>query len=115
MRPVHAHERALIEALLELAGLSALADGLQVEALDDGGMGSLAFAPGGRRLGGTVAECQFTDADGVLVCAALNVDADGKPLELDVWKVNFEPLVRWPQRGDLVRLFSEVRGQGGAP
>jgi hypothetical protein len=39
----------------------------------------------------------------------LNLDDKGKPLELDVWKVNFEPLLRWPERQQLIRLFSESR------
>jgi hypothetical protein len=107
LRALHPHERPLVEALFELAGLPLPAIG--VEPLDDGGMGSLAFDPVGRRHGGTVSECQFTDADGVLVHAALNLDEEGKPLEIDLWKVNFEPLLRWPERHELVRLFSESR------
>lgn len=107
MRAFQAHERPLLETLFELAGLPPPDASLLVEPTDDGGMGSLAFAPHGRRLGGTVSECQFTDADGVLVHAALNLDVDGRPLELDIWKVNFEPLVRWPARQHLVRQFSE--------
>ena len=79
-----------------------------MEERDDGGMGSLAFEPLGRRHGGTVCECQFTDADGVLVCAALNVDDSGFPLELDLWKVDFEPLLRWPGKAQLVRWSSET-------
>jgi len=43
-----------------------------------------------------VAEYQFTDADGVEVLISLNVDADGRPFELDVWKTDFSPLVRMP-------------------
>lgn len=110
MRPPHAHERPLIDTLFERAGLLHPPASLLVEEMDDGGMGSLAFAPLGRRLGGTVSECQFTDADGVLVCAALNLDDTGVPMELDLWKVDFKPLVRWPQKEQLVRLFSETDG-----
>lgn len=109
MRPLLPHERPLIDALFEHAGLPAPAAGFLVEEMDDGGMGSLAFEPRGRRIGGAVSECQFTDADGVLVCAALNLDDAGFPLELDIWKVDFTRLVRWPERSQLVRRFSEAQ------
>jgi hypothetical protein len=109
VRPPYPHERPLLETLFELAGLSLSTSSVLVESMEDGGMGSLAFAPLGRRFGGSVSECQFTDADGILVHAALNLGDEGKPLELDVWKVNFEPLLRWPVQEELVRLFSEGR------
>jgi len=108
MRPLHPHERPLVDALFDHAGLLPPVAATLVEECDDGGMGSLAFEPLGRRLGGTVSECQFTDADGVLVCAALNVDDSGFPLELDLWKVDFEPLLRWPEKAQLVRWSSET-------
>lgn len=111
MRPIRSHERPLVDALFECAGLAAPTQDTLVEEMDDGGMGSLAFLPRGRRHGGTVSECQFTDVDGVLVCAALNVDTDGHPLEVDLWKVNFERLAGWPRQEQLTR-FSSERGSG---
>jgi|SRR6188768_332826 len=76
-------------------------EGIKVRLMDDGGMGSLELVPQGthvsqRRFGRKVAEYQFTDADGVEVLISLNVDADGRPFELDVWKTDFSPLVRMP-------------------
>jgi hypothetical protein len=47
-----------------------------------------------RRLGHRIAELQFDDADGVPVIASLNVDQDGDLYELDVWKVDFKPVIR---------------------
>lgn len=41
-------------------------------------------------------ETQFTDIDGVEVIASLNVDVDGVLFELDIWKTNFEKLVKIP-------------------
>ncbi len=111
-----ADEARLIGALARLAGLR-LDDGwlerLGVREMSDGGMGSLRLDPpraddpdrmfdgsrkgnGGRKFGAAVAEIQFTDADGVEVLATLNVDADGEPFELDVWKTDFNPLIRIP-------------------
>lgn len=88
-----------------LADLSAhLDDGLTrlktllVASMDDGGMGSLRLAPrgkdsGDRRFGGIAADGTYFDSDGVEVLAALYVDSDGQPLELDMWKVDFSSLV----------------------
>ena len=76
-------------------------EGVKVRTMDDGGMGSLELAPPGgfgfpRRFGRKVAEYQFTDDDGVEVLVSLNLDSDGKPFELDVWKTDFSPLRRIP-------------------
>lgn len=111
-----ADEARLIGALVRLAGLR-LAEGwlerLRVREMSDGGMGSLRLdlprggdpgrsgeghreGDGARRLGAQVAGIQFTDADGVEVLAALNVDVDGELFELDLWKTDFTPLIRIP-------------------
>lgn len=74
-----------------------------VEPMSDGGMGSLAFAPisKSRRFGWTAAECTFFDQDGVPVSAALNLDQEGEPLELDLFKADYSALVRWPSADSL--------------
>jgi hypothetical protein len=71
-----------------------------VEDMSDGGMGSLRFVDAGhrvRRFGKKIAEAKFTDEDGVPVSAVLNLDDNGEPFELDIWKVDFSPLKRYPQ------------------
>jgi len=110
MRPLFAHERLLVEALLQCAGMNPASERFSVEEMDDGGMGSLTFAPPGRTLGGAVAECEFEDADGVLVLVVLNVDPAGQLLELDMWKVDFAPLGRWPDRNQLTNMTSRRAG-----
>lgn len=110
-----ADEARLLRWLAARAGAPGLParwlEGLQVEEMADGGMGSLRLIPpgsdSGRRHGSSVAELQFTDADGVEVIATLNTDPQGQPLELDVWKTDFTPLLRIPQ--DL------PEGAGGDP
>ena len=59
-------------------------------------MGSLRLS--GRKTGllHVAAELEFTDVDGVPVSVALFVDDDGTPLELDMWKVDFNPLIEIP-------------------
>ena len=74
----------------------------QCSNIDDGGMGSLRFVPLGnasssvRKFGSEISSCHFTDEDGILVSVALYVDSSGCPFELDVWKVDFSPLIRIP-------------------
>ena len=75
--------------------------GIAVSELSDGGMGSLELlvrgaAPSGRRFGQRVAELAFKDADGVDVLVSLNLDQSGHPFELDVWKTDLSPVVRFP-------------------
>ena len=69
-----------------------------VEEMSDGGMGSIRFSSDqvDRHYGKTIAEAEFDDRDGVLVSAALNVDQTGDLYELDMWKVDFSPLIRLP-------------------
>jgi len=93
-------EKTLVHQLLELSGLDCLPSGwldsARVVEMDDGGMGSLRFISSGGSAEAVeqVAEISFSDVDGVLVSVALNVNGQGVPAELDVWKTNFQPLVK---------------------
>ncbi|MBJ7515002.1 MAG: hypothetical protein JHC82_01720 [Stenotrophomonas sp.] len=93
-------EKTLVHELLELSGLDSLPSGWLDSALvvemDDGGMGSLRFISSGGRTEAIeqVAEISFSDVDGVLVSVTLNANGQGVPAELDVWKTNFQPLVK---------------------
>ncbi len=71
--------------------------------MDDGGMGSFAINPTQPRSKGltAVAWADATDADGVPLSICLFVDADRRPREFDVWKVDFTPLVRMPEASSL--------------
>ena len=97
-------EEQLIELLVHKSSLEMSEDwknGLLVRPMDDGEMGSLYLFPQGkinesRKLGRQISEFQFTDIDGVEVIASLNVDVDGVLSELDIWKTNFETLVKLP-------------------
>jgi hypothetical protein len=81
-----------------------LIPGCFVEEMQDGNMGSLKFVtsesrPG--RFGEKIAEAEFVDEDGVLVSATINLDDRGNLFELDLWKVDFSPLKRYPKAADL--------------
>ena len=95
--------------LLKELGRTAVVGGSQaswvesvlVETMDDGGMGSLRLhLPGtqqttseSRTIG---AELVFEDIDGIEVIASLFVDAQGTPLELDMWKADYSPVASVP-------------------
>jgi hypothetical protein len=98
MRQLLAHERPLVEHLFKAAGLRFDPEAMVVSPMPDGGMGSLALGMGydSRQMGRQVAECHFVDKDQVSVSATLNVDTQGEPYEVDMWKVDFEPIIEWP-------------------
>lgn len=77
-------------------------EGLLVRPMNDGEMGSLYLFPKGeikenRILGEQVSEFQFTDQDGIEVMASLNIDDNGNLLELDIWKTDFNKLIKFPE------------------
>jgi hypothetical protein len=96
-------EKALLLELISekpqaIQFMNALSDAL-VEEMDDGGMGSLRFCAGeeeARHLGSKLAEKEFIDSDGVPVIVTVNLDNRGELYELDIWKVDFSSLKRFP-------------------
>ena len=104
MKSVPPQQQPLVDYLLEKAGCQVRSSSLLAEPMDDGGMGSMRFecaATAGGVAPSAAAECQFYDEDGVLVLATLLVGASGAPLELDVWKVDFECTKRFTSREEL--------------
>ncbi len=97
-------EERLLELLVKKSSIAIpenWKDGLLVRPMDDGEMGSLYLFPQGkmiegRRLGKQISDFQFTDLDGVEVIASLNVDNNGNLFELDIWKTDFEKLLKFP-------------------
>lgn len=97
-------EEKLLELLIKKSSIKIPAnwkDELLVQPMDDGGMGSLYLFPKGkitenREFGKQVSDFQFTDVDGVTVIASLNVDTSDNLFELDIWKTNFEELLKFP-------------------
>ena len=105
-RALTAEELALIQFLLATSDdslpIQGLSEALVVE-MADGGMGSLQFVSTktNRLFGGAIGDCQFNDADGIVVCASLIVDQDGDLYELDMFKGNFGPLIRIPPTSEM--------------
>ncbi len=72
-----------------------------VEPLLDGDMGSFRFCSADignvdRRFGKAVIRGEFSDADGMGVLFSVNVDETGGLFELDLWRGDFNPLIRLP-------------------
>lgn len=97
-------ELALLDRLIEISEIEIpndWKDRLLVRQMDDDGMGSLLLYPNGeneitREMGEKVSELIFKDEDGVDVIASLNIDIKGNLYELDIWKIDFTPLKKWP-------------------
>lgn len=106
MRAPYPYEITLLNKLLCASGMALDLQGLKVEPISDGGMGSFEIVtePSAIRLfGHSTAECHFIDSDCVPVLVTLNVDPFGKPYEVDIWKVDFQPVIRWPKENELIR------------
>lgn len=75
-----------------------------VEAMNDGGMGSLRFLGGApiRSAGKTIATATFADADGTPVSVTLVLDRLGDLYELDIWEADFSPVQRIPPADQVV-------------
>ena len=100
-------ERALSAseaALIRFIASGSLPDGIladlldvPVREMDDGQMGSLEFVGASdRRMGSTAGYAEFEDTDDVPVNVALLLDQEGRLYQLDIWKVDFTPLIRIP-------------------
>ena len=105
MRKPTPEEFIILSFLFEKAHIKYELDKLLVESMEDGGMGSLRLFPDGQvpeyEFGCNIAECWFKDSDNVPASGALYLNPDNIPLELDMWKVDFSPLKRWPKLEEL--------------
>ena len=96
-------EDSLIRLLIEKAnrdyGMEIHLDDYFVQPMEDGGMGSLTIIPCQlinvikRHDGPMVAEIHSFDKDQVEVIISLFLDINDMPYELDIWKVDFSPLI----------------------
>lgn len=101
MRLLKEREKKLVQCLLEEANLKEIdLDSINVIPLDDGGMGSLFFESimpkSERRMKKQIVEKQFHDEDGTPILVSINVDERDELYELDIWKADFKPVVKYP-------------------
>jgi hypothetical protein len=102
MRSLRSEESELLQALLNMVPDTerpAVPDCMVAIDLSDGGMGSVRLTDGSdrvRRLGRELVKAKYTDEDGVRVSISVNLDEEGDLFEIDIWKVDFSPLLRFP-------------------
>lgn len=88
---------------------------MEAQDMPDGGMGSIQFYNGIERsvleYGNQIAEAAFKDADGVSVSVILSVDRAGQLFDLDMFKADGTPLVRYPETDDLAIVKRDKRDQ----
>lgn len=97
-------EHKLIKELIFLSEkdyLYSQLENLMVAELEDGKMGSLSLMPKGIKNKGNkqieiCSEKIFKDVDDVTVIASLYIDEIGNLYELDIWKVDYTPLISLP-------------------
>lgn len=96
-------EFVLLSNLIKKASkkISFIREELLVSNMNDGDMGSLLLIPkqtiGQKRVfGERISEYSFNDIDGIEVLVSLNLDSDGELFEIDIWKTNFDPLIKLP-------------------
>ncbi|PQV65200.1 hypothetical protein B1R32_102209 [Abditibacterium utsteinense] len=93
-------EKVLLVTMLSFVpnSMTETLDTLLVEDLNDGGMGSIQFLSSGekQRFGKELVEALYIDEDGILVIITVYLDKQDKLYEIDFWKVDFSPLLRYP-------------------
>ncbi len=106
------NEEKLLEFLINKSSINVpnnWKEKLIVKPMDDGSMGSLYLSLSvdidiKRLFGKQVSECHFIDRDGVDVIASLNVDENENLFELDIWKIDYSPLIEIPEQFDINTL-----------
>ena len=76
-------------------------DEIKVKPLNDEGMGSLFIISDkkeeDRKFEGVLFQQQFVDVDEVPILVTLHADQYGDLFELDIWKADFSPVIKYPQ------------------
>lgn len=101
-RPAYEKEKQLLLCLVKnIDGIVFDIKDIKVIEINDDGMGSLYIVhrykeKAQRKMGKCIAERQFADEDDVPILVSLNVDEAGDLFELDVWRADFNPVIRYP-------------------
>ncbi len=103
MNKLSVQQSPLFNALFRKAGFNFALGSLDVEVLEDGGMGShrLSLGKSDSVFGELACEIKFKDRDGIEVLASLLLDQYGNPFEVDIFKGDFSQLECWPSEDEL--------------
>jgi hypothetical protein len=108
-RPLTSAERALLSHLLrdDPVGeriVSRLSE-YRVAEMNDGGMGSVrTIGDHDRTIGRTAAEAACDDADHTPMSIVINLDQRDELFEIDIWRIDFRSLQRYPAPENTVRV-----------
>jgi hypothetical protein len=103
-KEISSTQKAILEYLVSEASLDlpiGWNSNLFVKQMDDGGMGSFFILQSdysanlNRKFGKQASEYQFNDEDGVPVLVTLNLDEDNRLFEVDVWKTDYSPVIKF--------------------
>ena len=105
IRILSENERKLISCLLKGTKIEIpnnYFENMFIEEFLDGGMWTLYFlnskkSVDERKMLKRISEKQFHDKDGTPILVSLNIDEDNILLELDIWKVDFAPILKYPE------------------
>ena len=101
-RPLRKQEIYLLKCLLKDVKEYSLnlENQMVIEMVDDGGMGSLYFVskynPKERNFYERIAEKEFKDSDNIPILVGINIDQFFDLFELDIWKVDNNPVILFP-------------------
>lgn len=104
MRNLKNEEIRIINDLLNSANIQGKydLDNYLAEEMNDGDMGSIYLFRNdlppktNRKFSKCIATKDYKDADNVKLSVTLNIDQEGHLYELDIWKVDFSQLIRYP-------------------
>jgi hypothetical protein len=112
-RPLNQKEKELIATMLaDNPYANSIIEKLpfyRVKEMKDGKMGSLQFIQESEKdslVSSPIAEAEYLDEDNITVSMVVNIDTDGELYELDMWKVDFSPLKRFPESHQ-IKLISK--------
>jgi len=112
-RLLREEEKALIRELIERTKqgneiLDSL-DSLRVHDLLDGGMGSVrtvSLDDVDQRKAVPIALAEYLDSDNILISVQITCDQAGRLFEIDIWKTDFSPVIRYPNSSARLRHVS---------
>lgn len=103
-RTLKTEERELIDFLLEQCSENFDVPE-ETTVMDDGGMGSISFDTNNlSQHYKNFIEAEYLDSDEQLVIITLTIDKNCKLFELDFWKTDFSPLVKYPAPEELRKI-----------
>ena len=104
IREINNIEKAILEYPVKKSSIQLPNGWIQsilVQPFEDGGMGSFlifqnsSFFGVKRKFAKQISEFQFVDDDGVTVLVSLNIDGQNNLFEVDVWKVDYNPVINF--------------------